>query len=171
MSTIPKFILFITGPTGAGKSTVAAQLSKLFDNCVDIDADQVKHFIVSNFLYDESSEGIKQWQLLGQNISLLANNFEHAGYNVIINGYIGDFAWKILSENTRITHKVLLLPDESEVVRRDLLRKAIVAMGKNAVSEHHNYFSNSSTFADFVKIDSTALNCDETVKEITNLIG
>mgnify|MGYP001564002469 CR=1 FL=1 len=170
MNTIPQFILFITGPTDAGKSTVAAQLAKQLDNSVNIDVDRIKHFIVSNFLYDESSKGIKQWELLGQNISLLANNFQDAGYDVIINGYIGEAAWKLLSENTQITHKVLLLPHESEVTRRDSSRDASVAMEKKVVNEHYNYFSHSPTYSDFVKIDSTGLTQEETVNRIKNLI-
>jgi adenylylsulfate kinase-like enzyme len=81
------FILAITGPTGSGKSTVASRLATDIPQCVNIEVDQVKHFIVNGFIY-ESPEGLAQWELLGVNIGQLAKNFHEAGYNVVINGYL-----------------------------------------------------------------------------------
>mgnify|MGYP003591616781 FL=1 len=43
------FVLAITGPTGSGKSTVSEKLAKQIDRCVNIDADHIKHMIVSGF--------------------------------------------------------------------------------------------------------------------------
>jgi adenylate kinase family enzyme len=43
------FVLAITGPAGAGKSTVGEKIAKSFRRCVNIDADHIKHMIVSGF--------------------------------------------------------------------------------------------------------------------------
>ena len=79
------FVVAIAGPAGAGKSTVAKILSKRIDKCVNIQVDQLKHFIVNGFVYGRSAEGFKQWGLLGDNIGYVAQNFHKSGYNVIIN--------------------------------------------------------------------------------------
>ena len=44
------FILAITGPAGSGKSTTASRLAKDINQCVNIDADVVKHMIVNGFI-------------------------------------------------------------------------------------------------------------------------
>jgi hypothetical protein len=43
-------------------------------------------------------------------------------------------------------------------------------MGAEAIREHHDYFSGSSFYDDFVKIDSTEHSIDETTKEIKGLL-
>ena len=75
-----KFILAITGPSGAGKSTVGEKLAKQLDKCVNIDADHIKHMVVSGFYYDranpedEKEWGFNEWALVGESIGLLAQN-------------------------------------------------------------------------------------------------
>lgn len=49
------FVLAITGPTGAGKSTVGESVAKKLEHCVNIDADHIKHMLVSGFYVDEAN--------------------------------------------------------------------------------------------------------------------
>lgn len=121
------FVLAITGPTGSGKSTVAEKIAKKLDNCVNIDADHIKHMLVSGFYKDDTNPGgwsFNQWGLVGDSIGLLAANFQIEGYKVIINGYIDEPAWTNIQKQVTITHKVLLLPDVSTVTQRDAGRSA-----------------------------------------------
>jgi len=144
------FVLAITGPAGSGKSTVANLLAKQIDKCVNIDAaDHVKHMVSNPFIYDDSTEGVKQWELLGDNIGALATNFINSGYNVIINGYINEPAWRKIQSHIVLTHKVLLLPNMDTVINRDSLRPADYVMGKEEVKKHHDYFSSSHFFNNF----------------------
>lgn len=158
-----QFILAITGPSGSGKTTVAAKLAKKIKQCVNIDADHVKHFIVNGFIYDDTPAGVKQWELLGENTGILARNFVNAGYNVIINGYINEPAWHTLQRHVKLTHKVLLLPKLAKVQERDAGRDAEIRMGEKAVDRHHDYFTGSSFFDDFARIDSSEHSVEETV--------
>ena len=50
------FVLALTGPAGSGKSTIAEKLAKQIDRCVNIDADHIKHMIVSGFFKDERKQ-------------------------------------------------------------------------------------------------------------------
>jgi len=158
-----QFVLAITGPAGSGKSTVASLLAMQIDKCVNIDADYVKHMVSNPFIYDDSPEGIKQWELLGDNIGILVNNFIESGYNVIINGYINEPAWHKIIEHIELTHKVLLLPKIEEVIKRDSLRQEDDVMGEKAARKHHDYFSSSHFFDDFIKLDTSAQTDQETV--------
>ena len=156
------FVVAITGPAGAGKSTVASKLAEKIDRCVNIDADHVKHFIVNGFVYDETPEGVIQWKLLGQNISILARSFLDAGYNVIINGYINEPAWKQIARHITLTHKILLLPELDTVKMRDVGRSKDIAMGAEAVTTHHDYFSTADFYDDFIRLDTTKHDIDQT---------
>lgn len=166
-----KFVLAITGPTGSGKSTVALKLAKQFEKCVDIEIDHIKHFIVTAFSYEIKVDGVKkwdynEWELVGDSVGLLAHNFRAKGYNVIINGYMNESAWKAVQKHIALTHKILLLPEQDETMKRDRQRPGDEPMGEQAVKDHRDFFSNSSFFNDFTTIDTTNHPIGQTVSEI-----
>jgi predicted kinase len=165
-------VIAITGPTGSGKSTVAEKLAKKFDRCVNIDADHIKHMIVSGFYKDDTNPGgwsYNQWGLVGDSIGLLTQNFLKEGYSVVINGYIDEPAWTNIQNHVAISLKVLLLPDLETATQRDAVRSDDIKMGGKAVQEHHSHFSNDTYFHDFIRLDTTTHSEDETVEKIINL--
>jgi len=166
------FILAITGSAGSGKSTVAARLASRIEHCVNIEVDHVKHFIVNGFIYNRTSpEGIKQWELLGTNLGLLARSFTEADYNVVINGYLNQQEFEKLQEYVAFTHRVLLAPEVTVTARRDSARPEDKLLGFDAVKEHHNYFSDTRFYDDFTRIDSTSHSVEETTAEVMKMLG
>lgn len=169
------FVLALTGPTGAGKSTVGEKIAKSLDHCVNIDADHVKHMIVSGFYVDEANPedaegwGFREWELVGDSIGLLARNFLDHDYSVIINGYIDDPAWIAIEKHVSLDYKVLLLPHVNTVKRRDAGRIADIQMGAEIVAIHHNHFSKDDFFNNFKKLDTTSHSIDQTVKEVLSI--
>lgn len=170
-----KFVLAITGPAGSGKSTVGEKLAKKLDKCVNIDADHIKHMIVSGFSYELQPNGTKkwdfnQWELVGDSIGLLARNFQNKGFDVVINGYINEPAWENIQKHVTFTNKFLLLPKLETAKSRDKQRPEDQPMGDEAVAEHHDYFSGAVFYHDFIKIDSTGDTVNQTIAKIMKLL-
>lgn len=162
----------ITGPAGSGKSTVGEALAKKFGKCVNIDADHIIHMIVSGFYKDSSNPGgwsYSEWELVGESIGLLANNFQGKGFNVVINGYIGEPGWSVLERQVSFRHKFLLLPELNTLKIRDEQRPGDQQMGQKVVAVHYNHFLNSDIYKDFIKIDSTNHSVEETVTTICDM--
>lgn len=162
-------LIAITGPTGAGKSTTAQLLARQIDNCVNIDVDLVKHFIVSGFRYEEP-HGLDQWVLLGKNLGMVAANFQGQNYNVIINGYLREQAWTELEKYITFTHSFLLLPALDAVQKRNGGRKPEAQMDEDSVLQHYDFFSNHTYYTHFARIDSSNQTADETVAVIKSMI-
>lgn len=168
------FVLALTGPAGSGKSTVAEKLAKQADRCVNIDADHIKHMIVSGFYKDDKNAGgwsFSEWGLVGDSIGLLAANFLKESYSVVINGYIDEPAWTKIEKHLAITHKVMLLPELDTVTKRDAGRREDVRMGEKAVAQHHEHFSTDSFFNDFTKLDTSNYSEDETVAKVLKIVS
>ena len=176
MKAANHFVLALTGPAGAGKSTVGEKLAKQLDKCVNIDADSVKHMVVSGFYFDyddpenDAKWGFSEWALVGESIGLLAQNFLRHGFDVIINGYIDAPAWENIEKLAPITHKVLLLPHVDAAIVRDKGRNPDMQQGEASIRRHHSHFSTDEFFKDFVTIDTTNHSVEETINEVRKLL-
>ncbi len=164
-------IIVITGPAGAGKTTVSAKLAKQLGRCVNIETDHVKHFIVSGFSYKVNAGGDKlwtfsEWELLGDTIGQLAENFQKRGFTVIVNGHIDPVAWEHIQKRLTLDHKFLLLPHVAATQERDKQRYEDFVMGDKAVANAHDHFATDPFYSDFSKIDTTDHSVEETVELI-----
>lgn len=169
-------VIAITGPTGSGKTTVSKLLSKRIDNCVNIDVDHVKHMIECGFQKIEHSSvhlewKYKEWKLVGESIGLLAANFQEHGFNVIINGFIGNDGWDSLNNIIDITHKYLLLPDLEAVKVRNGCRSEDVIMGEKIIRDHFKHFAQDDHFRDFVVLNTSSQTAEETAQEVEKLVS
>jgi len=92
-------IIVITGPSGAGKTTVSEFLAKTNRTFANIDVDHLKHMNPNAFTRIVDVDGDEDfpysaWELLGKNVALLAQSFIDNQLDVIINGYLEVEAWQ-----------------------------------------------------------------------------
>lgn len=133
--------------------------------------------IVDGFYVDENNPedpdgwGFSKWELVGESIGLLVNNFLKHGHDVVVNGYIDEPAWVELQKCSVLDYKVLLLPTVDKVIERDAGRNQDVQMGEPTVRKHYAFFSQDAFFDDFIKIDSSQQTVDQTVADIIEIIG
>lgn len=170
-----KLIIAITGPAGAGKSTISNKIIRLRKKCAHIETDHLKQFLFSAFRKEVQPDGttlwmFEDWESLGNSTGLLAKSFAGAGYDVIINGHIDEVAWQNVQKHVTLTHKFLLLPHVDVARSRDKERYENLAMGDEAVTNAHEYFVSDDFYKDFVKLDTTDHSIDETVGAIQQLL-
>ena len=72
-------VIAITGPSGAGKTTVSELLTKRNKSFANIDVDHLKHMNPNAFTKLVDADGDEDypysaWELLGKNVALLAQS-------------------------------------------------------------------------------------------------
>jgi tRNA uridine 5-carbamoylmethylation protein Kti12 len=78
-------VVVLTGPAGAGKNTVAVELTKQLDHLAVIDGDDVRQMVRQPHKAPwEGEAGATQHELGVQNNCSLARSFVKAGYDVLI---------------------------------------------------------------------------------------
>ena len=76
-------LFVITGPAGVGKSTVTNALADTLSKCAVLEGDEIYHQVKSGC--------VKPWlegnhtDLMWKNMTMLANNYLEAGFDVVLN--------------------------------------------------------------------------------------
>jgi predicted kinase len=127
-------IVIVTGPPGAGKSTVARQLAEGApgDRAVHLHTDDFYAYIRKGFVEPWRPESMAQNVTIMTALAATAGIYAKGGYEVAVDGIVGPWffdPWKaVAAEHGLDVRYVALLPSEAETVARATARTAPGAM-------------------------------------------
>lgn len=82
-------VIVLTGPPGAGKSTTARSLARVFDRSVHLHTDDFWHYIIEGAIEPFLPESDAQNETVLKVISEAAFTYAAGGYTVIVDGIVG----------------------------------------------------------------------------------
>ncbi len=163
------FVCLITGPMGAGKSSVSNTLAKRFERSAVIEVDKLREMIKGGFVRPSphTDEVDLQLSLSAKNACDMANNFLEKGFNVFIDGIVGR---KLLEQYSNFFKDknfkaFLLLPSQEALLARFDDRGDYVELRERA-TELHKIFSEKRDQLNLQTIDSSDQSLEETVEQI-----
>ena len=172
-------IIFITGMSGSGKSTISRGVAEYFPQAMHLDVDQLRHMMVTGRAKPGQpdvapEEWVKQLQLARSTATYMANLYASQGVDVVID----DFCWPpnfpeyyaALFENPAV-HRVLLLPNQAALAERIVKRGGTFAdvFVKN-IPYVYDYME-AMPKAGWIVLDSSDWTIEQTVHEVLVRIG
>ena len=157
-------VLILTGPSGAGKNTVADRLVQQRSRCALIDVDLLRLMIVQPHAAPwEGPEGRSQHRLGAQNACALAINFVQIGLDVVILDILVAETARIYRQELDIFNPriVLLLPTWAEIERRNQARPRLTADEVRLLYDWQQAFTQYDE-----RIDNTDLSPDELAERL-----
>jgi len=169
VKTKKPIICLITGPAGAGKTSVSKVLAEKFERSAVINVDYLRKLIVGGYIkpYPWNEKVKIQTSLEVKNACMLANNFLDAGFNVIIDHVIGQTLLKQYSEFFHDKSiKVFLLLPKLEILLKRFDQRGVNDGLRKRTPELHEKFTSLKDKPGWVVIDSS----NQTVEETTDFI-
>ena len=123
-------VIIVTGPPGAGKSSVAAALCERFDRMVHIDVDALRHMVRAGYRHPWTGDqqAKEQLRMAVRSAAAMARESVATRYAVVIDDVVPPEAAalyvELLSAVDANVHLVTLLPTLEVNLRRDAPRGA-----------------------------------------------
>lgn len=142
-------LIVVTGPPGAGKSTVAQVLSKHFEHSALVAGDDFFAFIDQGYIAPWTAEAHHQNEVVVGAAAAASGRLVTGGYTVVYHGVIGPWFLDTFGAATGLErlHYALLLPPEQVCVERVRSRTGHGFTDLDAARHVHREFSNAE-FAD-----------------------
>lgn len=160
-------VIVLTGPPGAGKSTVARLLADAYEPSVHLHTDAFWHVIRRGAIAPFLPAAHRQNQVVVRVMACAAFGYAEGGYRVVLDGVVGPWFLGVFREARAATgvplQYVVLRPDEATTVRRATSR------GTGALTEPvrslHRRFTGLAHLEAHV-VDSTDWTAGETADRV-----
>ena len=169
-------MLIITGPPGAGKSTVARAVAERSERAVCIEADWFWTTIVSGFVAPWLPESDAQNRAVLRAFLSAAAELEHGGFDTVIDGIVGpwmfDVVADVLGDRTEQLDYLVLRPSLETCLERATTRASVERVpGHPPLTDFGPIRHMWAQFADLGEfephvLDTTALTVDETIDAV-----
>jgi Chloramphenicol phosphotransferase-like protein len=165
-------ITVITGPRGAGKSTIAGLICTRLQRAAHIEVDLLRDMVIASpeladSLEDRDGAG-EGARLAVDNACALARNFSLSGYEAIIDDVIAnpEALDQIIDELAGIAplYFITLLPDASALESRDAMREPELRAGDRCLDMLLRFHRNGESRG--LRLDTSRMSKSETVSWI-----
>jgi predicted ABC-type ATPase len=160
-------LLVVTGPPGAGKSTVARALAARFDRSALVEGDAFFAFLARGSIPPWLTESHEQNDVVTRAAAVATGQFVTGGYTVVYDGVIGPWFLPTFAAATGLQslHYVVLLPSVERCVERVATRAGHGFTDEAATRHMHDQFARAEIDARHVVHDPP-----DAVGDVTDLV-
>jgi AAA domain-containing protein len=159
-------VLVVTGPPGAGKSTVARELIRRFDRAVLLDGDAFFQSIRRGFILPWEPAAQQQNEVVTRALGSAANEYAAGGYPVVVDGIVGP--WMLPAFTGVVTcplNYAVIRPSREAAMQRATARGAPHLVDPAPIAKMYDAFADVGPFERCV-IDSSDLDAVQTAQVI-----
>jgi len=139
-------LLIVTGPPGAGKSTVSALVAEHFDRSALVRGDTFFGFVARGYLYPWLPESHEQNEVVTRATATAAGRYAEGGYTTVFDGMVGPWFLPtfLTYSGLETVHYAVLLPDPETCVARVRDREDHGFRDESVTRQMHGSFATST---------------------------